>query len=243
MAAARSATRARGRRLAAARRRALARECASASRPRTRPLYVTPLFVVAAGCSWLEPLLFPVSRSWRCALRVGRPRAVRAPRRRSRARASHARRDGAAGAHGAGAARRPAGPRARASFSGAPAWRSSAAAWACGWWVRRVRCSCAPAAGACTPTACASTDADLPRSDRIAHLLLALREDEARLRDRREPRVRRGDVAHAPPRCRRSKRPALDAAARAARSTGGVDAPIGGNSINELKNVAQSRIA
>ena len=86
---------------------------------------------------------------------------------------------------------------------------------ASGSWGRRGRCSCGPGAGACTASACASTDPDLPPRDRISHLLLALRTDEqgfatvANRRSRRALAVRR----RLPP----QRRPALDAAVRVAR--------------------------
>ena len=53
---------------------------------------------------------------------------------------------------------------------------------------RRVHCYCVKA-----------TDSNLPPSDRLAHLLLALRADEVGLRDRRQPGVLGGALAAAPP--------------------------------------------
>ncbi len=71
---------------------------------------------------------------------------------------------------------------------------------------RRVHCFCVRA-----------TDRELPPSDRIAHLLLALREDEVGLRHRGQPRLRRSALAGAAAGCRRAMRPALGAARAAAR--------------------------
>ena len=63
---------------------------------------------------------------------------------------------------------------------------------------RRVHCWCVRA-----------TDPALPSSDRIAHLLLALRADEAGLRDRRQPRLRGRALARAPAAAQARPRPAL----------------------------------
>ena len=65
-----------------------------------------------------------------------------------------------------------------ATCSGRRDWRWSVAGWGSGWWVRREHSSCAPAAGIMHAFCVRVAEADLPRSDRIAHLLLALREDE-----------------------------------------------------------------
>ena len=79
-------------------------------------------------------------------------------------------------------------PGARARAAGRVAGRARRAR--C-WWRpggRRVHCFCVRA-----------TDPELPPSDRVAHLLLALRVDEVGLRHRGQPRVRRRALAGAPP--------------------------------------------
>ena len=84
-----------------------------------------------------------------------------------------------------------------------------------GSWGRRARCSSGPAGAACTAGACAPTIPRCPSADRTAHLLLALREDEAGFAT-----VANLAFSGAPGACaagwRRAMRPALDAA-RAAR--------------------------
>ena len=60
----------------------------------------------------------------------------------------------------------------------APASRWSAAGWASGSWRRPGRCSSGRAARR-VDCWCVKVDGDLPSADRTAHLLLALREDEA----------------------------------------------------------------
>ena len=89
---------------------------------------------------------------------------------------------------------------------------SSPAASGRGWSARRARCSCGRAGAACTASASASPDRELPSADRIAHLLLALRSRRAGLRHVANHGVLRRARAGAAPASRGQMRPALDAA-------------------------------
>ena len=101
-------------------------------------------------------------------------------------------------------------PRGARPARARPASCSSAGASASGSSGRPARCSCAPAAGASTATACGSNDPDLP--SRRPHRPPAARaaQRRARLRHGREPRVLGRAVARAPP-------PAPDGPPRAGR--------------------------
>jgi hypothetical protein len=178
-------------------------------------LYVTPLMVVAAGMLWLEPFLFPVSllalaHAWVIpelfanrgagVVRVARRRSGGTPERVAQ---------GLLGDlldHDARELQRETGmalERGRLGVwligdAGALLVRSGG---------RRVHTYCVRVA-----------DDDLPRSDRVAHLLLALREDEQGFAT-----VANHAFAGATWRIRRRlapvRRPALDAAVAAARSS------------------------
>ena len=155
----------------------------------------------------LEPLAVPGgARELRA--RLDHPRAVRLPRLEHAPPEGPAQRARRAGR--AGAARRPARPRgARAPARDRPGARARRA--------RRLaarrgrRAAGRPAGGASTASASARATATLPPSDRIAHLLLALRTDEEgfatvanhafsgapwrlrrRIREEQRPRARRG---------------------------------------------------
>ena len=174
-------------------------------------LYVTPLVIVAAGMLWLEPLLFPVS-----ALALGHAWVIPelfANRGAGVLRVSRG---------GGGAAERVAqgllgdllGHEARdlQRRTGLALERGRLGVWLIGEagallvrpGGRRVHTYCVRVA-----------DPDLPRSDRVAHLLLALREDEQGFAT-----VANHAFAGATWRIRRRlapmRRPALDAAVAAA---------------------------
>ena len=112
--------------------------------------------VILLAHAWAIPELYANRGA-----KVVKPRA-RGRRRRGGDRAGPARRPrGARGARAARADRAGDGARARS---------------ACGSWGRPARCSCA--GGACTAGACGCRTRRCRARDRIAHLLLALREDE-----------------------------------------------------------------
>ena len=176
-------------------------------------LYTVPFIAAGVGLIVLEPLAAPVALAALRA-RLDHPRAVRLPGGERGAAEGPAQRGGRAG--GAGPARRPARPRrARASARDRPRAGARRAGRLAAW-ARPARCSCRPAAGASTASAWRATERELPPSDRIAHLLLALRVDEEGFAT-----VANHAFAGAPWRvgggCPRRMRPALDAARLAAR--------------------------
>ena len=211
--------------------------CGSGSRPRYTALYVTPLIVVAVVLFWLEPLLVPgLARSalvhaWVIPeLFANRGAGVVRVSRRSARRAPEQRRAGAAG--------RPARPRRARPAAPTPAWRSSAAGWASGWWARPARCWCAPAGGACTPSACAWPTRTCPARTAIAHLLLALREDEQGFAT-----VANHAFAGATWRMRRRLAPRAAPRARRRRRTRRVSAPGSPRRLSQLAGTSHPRAA
>jgi len=174
--------------------------------------YVTPLVAVAVGLVWLEPWLFPVSllalaHAWIVPELFAHRGAgvVREPRRRD---GEHAERT----AQGLLGDLLEHEPRELQRRTGLALERGRLGVWLVGEGGallvrpggRRVHAFCVRAA-----------DPDLPRSDRVAHLLLALREDEAGFAT-----VANHAFAGGTWRMRRripaARRPALDAAAAAA---------------------------
>jgi len=177
-------------------------------------LYVTPLIVVAAGMVWLQPLLFPVSllalaHAWLIPELFANRGAgvVRLPRRGGEGRPEQV----AQGLLGDLLAH---GPRELQRRTGLALERGRLGVWLVGEagallvrpGGRRVHTYCVGVA-----------EPDLPRSDRVAHLLLALREDEQGFAT-----VANHAFAGATWRIRRRmpaiRRPALDAAVAAAHS-------------------------
>jgi hypothetical protein len=177
-------------------------------------LYVTPLLAVAAGLVWLEPLLFPVSllalaHAWVIPELFANRGAgvVRLPRRSAEGSPEQV----AQGLLGDLLGHEP---RALQRRTGLALQRGRLGVWLVGDagallvrpGGRRVHTYCVGVA-----------EPDLPRSDRVAHLLLALREDEQGFAT-----VANHAFAGATWRIRRRlapvRRPALDAAVAAARS-------------------------
>jgi hypothetical protein len=176
-------------------------------------LYVTPLLVVAAGLLWLEPFLFPVSllalaHAWVIPeLFANRGAGVaRVARRRSGQAAEHVA-QGLLGdllGHDARELQRRTGLALERGRLGV-------------WLVGEAGALLVRPGGRRVHTYCVRVaDDDLPASDRVAHLLLALREDEQGFAT-----VANHAFAGATWRIRRRlaplRRPALDAAVAAAR--------------------------
>ena len=141
-----------GRSLAAARRRARAAFCASASRPHTWRSRWRRCWWSRSCSFWFQPLLLPVSllalaHAWVIPELFANRGAgvVRVPRGGTGAEMPSRSRRGCSGT---------CSPTSRASCSAAPGSRSSTAAWACGWSAMRARCWSGRAAAGCTPTAC-----------------------------------------------------------------------------------------
>jgi hypothetical protein len=178
-------------------------------------LYVTPLLVVAAGLVWLEPLLFPVSalallHAWVIPeLFANRGAGVaRVPRGRAAGGAERVA-QGLLGdllGHEARELQRRTGLALERGRLGV-------------WLVGEAGAVLVRPGGRRVHTYCVRVaDGDLPPSDRVAHLLLALREDEQGFAT-----VANHAFAGATWRIRRRlapvRRPALDAAVAAARTS------------------------
>ena len=164
----------------------------------------------AAGMLWLDPIAAPVALAALAhAWIIPELYAFRGRDRRPRRRAA---RDERAERGRAGPARRPARPRrARAPARHRPRARARRAR-RLARRARPARCWSRPAAAACTASASPRPTRELPPSDRVAHLLLALRDGRGGLRDGGQPRLRRRALAGAPAPAGARCGPALDAA-------------------------------
>ena len=176
-------------------------------------LYTVPFIAAAAGMLWLDPITAPVAlvaaaHAWIIPeLYAARGATVATPKGPRRARAEPV---------AAGPARPTCSVTTSASCSARPAWRSSAASSACGWSARPARCSITPGGRRVHCLLRRRHRLRAAPSDRVAHLLLALRVDEEGFAT-----VANHAFAGAPWRVRRRlparMRPAIDEARCAAR--------------------------